>query len=528
MTAATDPATLIAALSGRENSESLERSAAASFPLDALPPLLADVVKPAADTFGLPADFYALPLLASVAGAVGDAAELELRPGQRERAIVWLAMIGGPGAGKSPALDLARQPLDRLQEAMWRDWLDRRDAWEALPREQRPTARPALEGIVTGDATVEAVGAMLRHTRGLVVMRDELSGWALSMDAYKARGGADRAAWLSLWAGGAVKIDRKGDDPIFIARPCVSLVGGLTPDALPALQGGARLNDGLLDRLLPAWPATRVPRWNEARFPDGPLDRVTAALATLRAHLPAEPPATVIRLSPAARRIWIAWHDDNAERVERGMGLGAGFAAKLPRHVPRLALVLHAASDPDALARPLDEETMEAAIELGECFRAEHGRMLAAIGAGAATEPAGLPGRVLRYLRRAGGEWVSRTELLDRLRNVPAHRLREAITELEGAGLAACRTVPTATKPREEVRLRSHPFEGFGEFGESGDGARETPNNPNPSNGGDARGIWTCARCGLPRSGDDRPCPGCGNEGGRWFVPNDRSGAEGV
>ncbi len=67
-----------------------------AFPLDALPPLLADVVGPAARTFGLPAAYYALPAIATVAAAVGNGVELELRPGQRERLIFWLAIIGPP------------------------------------------------------------------------------------------------------------------------------------------------------------------------------------------------------------------------------------------------------------------------------------------------------------------------------------------------------------------------------------------------------------------------------------------------
>lgn len=144
--------------------------------------------------------------------------------------------------------------------------------------------------------------------------------------------------------------------------------------------------------------------------------------------------------------------------------------------------------------------------------------MLLAIGAGVGTEPAGVAGRVMRYLRRAQGDWLSRTELLDRLRNAPAHRLSDAIGELEHAGLIECRTVETATKPRDEVRLRTHPFEVFGEFGVSPGSGADSPNSPNTSNGHAPR-IWLCGGCHLPRSRAPGACPGCGATGGHWLTP---------
>lgn len=365
----TDPGELLRQLTGGEFSEKPESlepiTGTAMFPLDALPPLLADVVEPAAATFGLPAAFYTLPLLGTVAAALGNGAEVELRPGQRERPILWLACIGRPGSGKSPAFDLARRPLDQLQETLWRAWQDQRDGWEALPKEQRPAARPVLESVIASDTTIEALGALLPSTRGLLVARDELSGWASGMDQYRKRAGSDRSAWLALWSGAPLRIDRKSnDEPIYVPRPCVSIAGNVQPDILPALRGEAALDDGLLDRLLVAWPVARAPRWSETTFPDALLDRVADALNTLRRHVPVgDGPATIVRLSPEAKRSFVAWHDDNAERIETGAGLGAGFAAKLSRHVPRLALVLHAAAGPDALARPLEVDTLDAAIE---------------------------------------------------------------------------------------------------------------------------------------------------------------------
>ena len=38
--------------------------------------------------------------------------------------------------------------------------------------------------------------------------------------------------------------------------------------------------------------------------------------------------------------------------------------------------------------------------------------------------------------------------------------------------------------------------------------------------GSDPRAVLLCGRCGLPRSGNDAPCPACGERTGRWAVPD--------
>ena len=52
---------------------------------------------------------------------------------------------------------------------------------------------------LVSDCTVEALAVLLeQHPRGLLVARDELSGWVNSFDAYKSCRGADVAHWLSM------------------------------------------------------------------------------------------------------------------------------------------------------------------------------------------------------------------------------------------------------------------------------------------------------------------------------------------
>ncbi len=84
-----------------------------------------------AAALGVPVDMVAVPLLAFAAGAVGNTRALRVKAGWVVRAILWLAVVGEPSSGKSPALDHARRPLDALQDAAWEAFRLALARWEA-------------------------------------------------------------------------------------------------------------------------------------------------------------------------------------------------------------------------------------------------------------------------------------------------------------------------------------------------------------------------------------------------------------
>ena len=67
-----------------------------------------------------------------------------------------------------------------------------------------------------------------QQPRGLLMARDELSGWVNSFDAYKSCRGADVVHWLSMHRAGNVIWDRKtGRHVIDVPRAAVSITGGI-------------------------------------------------------------------------------------------------------------------------------------------------------------------------------------------------------------------------------------------------------------------------------------------------------------
>jgi hypothetical protein len=184
------------------------------------------------------------------------------------------------------------------------------------------------------------------------MIQDELTAWVAALNQYKAGGkGADQQFYLSAWAGEPIKVDRKNqeDGSVFVARPFLSVVGGLPPTMLYALRGQAGAGDGWLARLLFTYPSP----WPAVPETWGCVDAATAAgwgeaLRRLRelpqgATLTAAGTIHVYRLSEGARSAWEALTrrlagDMNA--LDPNNPLYAAYG-KMRGYAARLALVVH-------------------------------------------------------------------------------------------------------------------------------------------------------------------------------------------
>ena len=130
---------------------------------------------------------------------------------------------------------------------------------------------PQLASFYIGDATLEAVGVLLdTNPRGLLQMRDELSGWLGGFDKYSE--GNEAAQWLEFHSGNSVRIDRKGGEKktIYIPRALVSVTGTIQEPVLRnllAVDDAKYFASGLAARFLMAMPPERERQWREAITP---------------------------------------------------------------------------------------------------------------------------------------------------------------------------------------------------------------------------------------------------------------------
>jgi hypothetical protein len=427
------------------------------FPVDVFPAAIQRYIEDGAEALNVPADMIAVPMLGFAAAAIGNSRAVVIKPGWVERVNLWLAVIGDPGSGKSPANDYARAPLDALQRDAWNQYQEDLAAWEQEAAQHKgkgkdvdaPPPRPVLSHYFTTDATIEALTAILSTSPGVAMVRDELVGWVKSHDAY--RKGGDRQSYLSLWAGAPLKVDRRSAGPQYVEHPVVPIVGGIQPDILPDLGEEAQRRDGFVERILMTWPVARPIVWSETELSSTADSGTRSLFRKLRAPVPGS--VDVVTFTSEARAVFGAWYIENGTIITESTGIAAGCYAKYPGQVARIALVLHALHHPGP-GHSIDAGTVSDAIQVVEYFRGHLVRVLPRFAAMGSTKSAGLATRILRVLGRANGEWVARRELRRGLGNsVPAEDINAVLAALEGEGRVENQSVPTGSRPRQESRI---------------------------------------------------------------------------
>jgi len=132
---------------------------------------------------------------------------------------------------------------------------------------------PVLRRYKTEDATVEKISEiLLENPRGILVHRDELSGWLRSLDKQGREG--DRSFYLESWNGtGSFDVDRIGRGSLHVPALCLSVLGGIQPGSLSTYvyqaTQGEKGDDGLLQRFqLVVWPEPPAGWRNVDRWPN--------------------------------------------------------------------------------------------------------------------------------------------------------------------------------------------------------------------------------------------------------------------
>jgi len=429
-------------------------------------------VEEGAEAINVPVDMIALPLLAVAGGTIGNTVALAVKPSWIERANPWLAEVAPPGSGKSPAMDYALAPVRAIQHRAVEAYRVALDAWQ----EQVDAAKgekgnhdplpdkPVLDHYFTTDVTVEGLVNVLKDNPGVTVMRDELGGLVASFDAY--RKGADRQSYLSLWAGSSLKVDRKGAGTTWVPRPCVAVIGGIQPDMLADLGEKDGKRDGFIERFLVAQPKPRPQRWTDADVdPQLRLAMITLFgklrvkhRAKTEAELAADVEQGVLFMTAQAKEAFASWYDQNAAITEESQGIAAGFYAKYPGQLARIALILHCLHHPGDATTSVGVDSITGAINVIEYFRGHLVAILPRFGGKGSTATAGLDQRVMAVLDKHCGEWISRTDLHGALHNnTSAPELAELLERLTDEGKVENRRVQPSGggRPREETRSRS-------------------------------------------------------------------------
>jgi hypothetical protein len=451
------------------------------FPVDVLPEAAARLVDVGATAIGCSKDFLGLCVLAVAAGVIGRSVNLRLKSGYYVPPTIFGVLVGPPSDGKSPALRAAASPTRLIDKALEAEFERELSRWETEAEDARktkvkPPPRPRPQRIDVDDATVEAlIGILADNPRGLVMIKDELTALVLGLNQYKGGKGSDRASLLSVWVGAAIKKDRVANEdrvPIRCLHPCMSIIGGHTPDMLGELIDARGRADGFLDRFLFVSPdPAPTNSWAWGGVPED----VTEAWDELVLRLWQRPMAlkdgvpipSVMDLSPDARAAWEGRFNElvcEMNREDFPLGL-RGPWGKMRDYAARLALVLaclrHAADPTANLAATSDADArdVENAWTLVRYFMSHALRVRAIITDGVGTDDANVHvvRAIVAWLRSGQLAEFSEAELRDARRWIKEGDKADALGFLTERG--AIRLRPSAAPGPQGGRPTSPTYE---------------------------------------------------------------------
>jgi hypothetical protein len=291
---------------------------------------------------------------------------------------LWLAVVGAPSSGKSPAL----APVRRLLNALDKESAATADVGRAAPARKR---RPP--GIVDRGSVETLLDSAFDNRRGVVLWRDEPAG-----------------CFAPLVAKGAVR----ALDPFPI-----SILGALEPDRLAAALH--RGEESLAARFLYAWPALPPFRPLADRKPARD-DEALALLRAIRAIAGTMVEPLCLGLDEGALATLDAFLAGLHAELRGAEGLEAAWLGKGPGLVPRLAGVLHLldwsanqASDPSIAVGDIDQGAIERAIALWRGYFRLHAKVF--FDRVAPCDLDARARRVVRWLQASGRSEVSREDV---------------------------------------------------------------------------------------------------------------------
>jgi hypothetical protein len=382
------------------------------FPVDILPKCLGQFIETVSNSMMIDPSLVALPALSALASAIGNSRRIKLKNGWTEPSIIWTTVIAESGSTKSPPFEAVMQPL--------REWQDC-DKGRTL----------------TANATIEAIAKVLsENPRGIILARNELSGWFASFGEYKLGPFGDVSTWLELNEGKSIVNDRVANGTLKIARSNVSVSGTIQPSILATVLKPEFRQNGLLARFLLAAPHEKEKVWTEHDIPDSASQEWRDLIWSLLAI--ADEKELLLGQDQEAKKMFIVFYNHyNKQRKDLPVEASDMRAAypKLIAYAARIALVVQMVRyvGEGGRADIIEAESMAAAIKLVEWFKNETMRVYGLL---AGAKKQAQEESLLDFIRRQGGKASARDVQRNYrpCRNQKAEEIEQALMELAKDG----------------------------------------------------------------------------------------------
>ena len=421
-----------------ENAE-IEVVEVPEFPLEVFPPELKTFFEDSSKDLSIDSGMIAVPFLATAGTCIGPKCSLEVKRKWSEMPSIWVCTVAETGQAKTPALNVSISPLESIQQE-WHD--EHGDALEEYERNKKEqdnegeveNSKPVRKRIITNDTTVEAIPGIIEGCiqTGLLVYRNEMSGFLRSMDKYRSGAkGADRSFWLETFDGKPVTIDRVGRME-FIPSAAINIVGTIQPDVLGEFQCRTGAEDGFVPRYLWCFPEPSIRVWSES----GNVNSLLPIYWSL-----IELPSRRYRLSKSAKRAFIEWWEDTLRR--ESLSPMNGVLAKLTTYAPRLALILHCLNPTERAKECVNKKTVQKAIQLAEYFERHAEKVHSRMRTAKKSKEVSQGDRLLAWMKDRNKNTVTAREVLTAKIAPNSESAKILFQKLEADGIG------TVSKPRK-------------------------------------------------------------------------------
>lgn len=325
------------------------------FPVEVFPKQIRSIIEVYVKVLNLNADFSAVSILYSFSVALGTHYQLQVKRGWTELACFFIGLVGKPGINKSSPISIFTQPLEKLEKALFKNYLDERSAYlkNRDPKIEKGknaaiADEPVRKQIIIRDFSMEALlYAEYVNKHGIGIMSDELTSFTKGLNKYRSNGGGgDEEVILSLFSSKPISVNRKSADPIYVEKPFISVIGSIQPQVLIKQFGNDRIDNGLTHRFLFSFPDNvRREDLSDEDIPEH-IEEMYQSLVE-RILIPdffqSDPyPVQKISLSTDGYDAYKLFRRSINETInnERSEAL-SGIYAKLDTYSLRIALVLH-------------------------------------------------------------------------------------------------------------------------------------------------------------------------------------------
>ena len=358
------------------------------FPIEIFPIRIQRIISSLHDCQGYPVDYVAAAILAAIAVGIGNSHLVQVKRNWLESPILYMALIGRPGANKSHPLSFAFQPFiehDYCQNQEYQKLYAEYERTMSMSKKERLEAgldefpqAPVRSRFLVSDITPEGLSLIhAQNPRGLCLWSDELSAWFKNFNRYN--NGSEEQFWLSVFNAKPTISDRKStQSSIFIRRPYISVIGTIQKKILGELVKGERSSNGFIDRILFVMPESVLKsRWNDRETPEELeiqwqqiIDKLIAQDCPHDENNELQPQC--LPFDEDAKQRLYGWQHENARQcdMETNDAL-VGIYCKLEIYIIRFCLIIQLArwTCGECDKHTIDLESVNRAILLAEHFR---------------------------------------------------------------------------------------------------------------------------------------------------------------